>query len=113
MLKQFTTVPNVVPNGSDLTQAVIDRSHRGRQRNSKLPLKTDQPRNSSASRRYEVEFDVGQSRVEELAVASHLHRGSTANDLMCATLAPTDAASSLRACRQSAAVRRKQRSQAC
>src|SRR4029077_4588364 len=50
-LEQFTAAPNVVPHGSDLTQAVIDRSHRGRQRNSKLPLKTDQPRNSSASRR--------------------------------------------------------------
>jgi hypothetical protein len=50
-LEQFTAAPNVVPHGSDLTQAVIDRSHRGRQRDSKLTLKADQPCNSSASRR--------------------------------------------------------------
>jgi len=41
---------------------------------------------------YEVEFDVGQSRVEELAVASHLQRGSNANGLGCARLVSTGAA---------------------
>jgi hypothetical protein len=46
---------------------------------------------------YEAAFNVSQVGIQEPAIS--LPRGSTVNDLMCATLAPTDAASSLRACR--------------
>src|SRR4029077_6855088 len=60
---------NVVPHGSNLTQAVIDRSHRGPQRSSKLTLKTQFFSELSL---YEVAFDVGQSRVEELAISPHI-----------------------------------------
>jgi hypothetical protein len=113
-LEQFTAAPNVVPHGSDLTQVVIDRSHRDPNVISTLTLKADQPCNSSASRR-SMKLRSSQSGVYSKAcgIAAHLPRGSTVNDLMCATLAPTDAASSLRACQQSAVVRRKERSQAC